>query len=381
MILLCLLLFLEISYILYKIMELLFEGKLTEKEILEKAKQFGAFDGAKLDDNLFIHGDNFAGLSKLWNTFGKCIDLVYIDPPFNTNQVFAVTDKRCRTISRTKNGQVAYSDNMSKGEFLEFLRERLVLIRELLTDRGSIYLHIDYKIGHYVKILMDEIFGEENYRNDITRIKSNPKNFDRKAYGNEKDVIYFYCKNGKKQLWNEIKEPASLAELEKLFSKIDENGRRYTTIPLHAPGETNGVTGSEWRGMLPPEGRHWRTDPAAFDEMDAKGLIEWSKNGNPRIKKYADEHKGKKIQDVWEFKDPQYPIYPTEKNLDMLLRIIDESSAPDSVVMDCFAGSGSTLLAANLRGRKWVGMDASNVSAKTVSSRGSDIGEFKIIKI
>ena len=148
---------------------------------------------------------------------------------------------------------------------------------------------------------------------------------------------------------------------------------------MHAPGETNGITGGEWRGMLPPEGRHWRTDPTVFDEMDRNGLIEWSKNGNPRIKKYADEHKGKKIQDIWEFKDPQYPRYPTEKNLDMLLRIVDESSLPNSVVMDCFAGSGTTLWAAHLRNRQWVGMDASNVSLRTISKRKDELGDFILI--
>lgn len=359
-------------------MELIFENKLTKTEILDKAKSFGKFEDLSLDNNLFLYGDNFEGLSKVYNTFGPCVDLIYIDPPFNTNQTFSVSEGRCSAISRAKNGLVAYSDQMTKSEFLEFLRERLIIMRELLTDRGSLYLHIDCKIGHYVKILLDEIFGEENFRNDITRIKSNPKNFDRKAYGNEKDVIYFYCKDAKNQIWNEIKEKATDAELEKLFPKVDKNGRRYTTIPLHAPGETNGVTGSEWRGMLPPEGRHWRTDPAVFDEMDANGLIEWSKTGNPRIKKFADEHKGKKIQDTWEFKDPQYPRYPTEKNIDMLLRIIDESSNKDSIVMDCFAGSGTTLWAANIRGRKWIGMDASPVSLKTINKRENEIGKFTL---
>lgn len=362
------------------VMELKFENKLTEKQILEKAKDFGKLDTNALDTNLFIFGDNFEGMAKLYNTFGPCVDLVYIDPPFNTNQTFSVSEGRCSSISRAKNGLIAYSDQLTKAEFLEFLRERIILIKNLLTDKGSLYLHIDCKIGHYVKILLDEIFGEENYRNDITRIKSNPKNFNRKAYGNEKDVIYFYCKNAKNQIWNEIKIKETDEELEKLFPKFDENGRRYTTIPLHAPGETNGVTGSEWRGMLPPEGRHWRTDPTVFDVMDRNGLIEWSRNGNPRIKKFADEHQGKKIQDIWKFKDPQYPRYPTEKNLDMLLRIVDESSLDDSIVMDCFAGGGTTLWAAHIRSRKWIGMDASSIALKTITKRKDEIGDFTLIE-
>jgi adenine-specific DNA-methyltransferase len=139
---------------------------------------------------------------------------------------------------------------MERYEYFEFIRERLVLIRELLSDKGSIYIHIDYKVGHYIKILMDEIFGIDNFKNDITRIKSNPKNFSRTAYGNEKDMILFYAKNKDNNIWNEIRTTLTSKELLKSFSKIDENGERYTTIPLHAPGSTSeGITGQEWRGM------------------------------------------------------------------------------------------------------------------------------------
>ena len=280
-----------------------------------------------------------------------------------------VTDNRKNAVSRSKNSVVAYSDNLSREDFLEFIRERLVLLRELLSEKGSIYLHIDTKVGHYIKILMDEVFGADNFKNDITRIKSNPKNFSRSAYGNEKDVIYFYAKNYTKNIWHEVKVPIDKEEMEKKFPKIDKDGRRYTTIPLHAPGESNGITGKSWRNMNPPEGRHWRTNPSEFDRLDSLGLIEWSSNGNPRIKKYADEHNGKKMQDVWKFKDPQYPLYPTEKNLDMLKFIIKQSSNQDSIVLDCFCGSGSTLLAAEELGRKWIGIDSSEIAIKTVKER------------
>jgi len=362
-------------------MELIFKGKKSQEEILDSAKKYGKLNDNSLDKSIFLYGDNFEGLSKIYNTFGSCVDLVYIDPPYNTNQIFAVSNGRSNTISRSKKGSIAYSDQMTKDEFLEFLFERIVLLHAVLSEKGSLYLHIDTKIGHYVKILLDEVFGEENFRNDITRIKSNPKNFDRKAYGNVKDVIYFYCKKEGNQIWNEIKEPLDSEELLKLFPKVDANGRHYTTIPLHAPGETNGVTGQPWRGMMPPEGRHWRTDPAKFDEMDKLGLIEWSKNGNPRIKKFADEHKGKKIQDIWTFKDPQYPKYPTEKNFGMILRIVDMSSNKNSIIMDCFAGSGTTLTAAFYRGRKWIGMDSSEISLKVIENREVEAGPFNLITL
>ena len=282
-------------------------------------------------------------MASLLEKYRGKIDLVYIDPPFNTDQIFSVGEKRVSTISRSKSGRVAYSDVMTKDEFLKFMYERFVLIRELLSKNGSLYVHIDVKMGHYFKVMLDEIFGDEGFRNDITRIKSNPKNFSRPAYGNQKDMILFYAK-GSKNIWNDIREACSEEELASRFSKIDENGRRYTTIPLHAPGESSPTspTGMPWRGMNPPEGRLWRTDPAEFDRLDSLGLIEWSSKGNPRIKKYADEHQGKKIQDIWEYKDPQYPLYPTEKNLEMLELIVKQSSNIGGIVMDCFSGSGST---------------------------------------
>ena len=155
-----------------------------------------------------------------------------------------------------------------------------------------------------------------------------------------------------------------------MFQKIDEYGRRYNTVPIHAPGETqNGETGEMWRGMLPPKGRHWRSPPNELDKLDEQGLLEWSKNGVPRIKKFADEHKGKKIQDIWRYKDPAYPVYPTEKNAEMLEMIIRQSSNPDSIVLDCFAGSGSTLLAAQNLNRRWIGIDASSVAIQTIQNR------------
>ena len=140
-------------------------------------------------NNLLIQGDNVEGLNHLLfekNLKGK-IDLVYIDPPFATNGNFTITDGRATTISNSRNGVVAYSDKLTGQDFIEFLRKRLVLIKELLSNKGSIYLHIDYKIGHYVKVMMDEVFGIKNFRNDITRIKCNPKNFKRTGYGNVKD--------------------------------------------------------------------------------------------------------------------------------------------------------------------------------------------------
>jgi len=297
----------------------------------------------------------------------ESIDLVYIDPPFATGGEFKTdSNGRVATISSSSSGKIAYSDKLTGSAFIEFLRERVQIIYDLLSSQGSFYLHIDYKIGHYVKVLMDKVFGIDNFRSDISRIKCNPKNFKRIGYGNIKDMVLFYTKS-ENPIWNEPKEMYSDADIEKLFPKVDKNGRRYTTVPIHAPGET--LNPQSFKGLLPPKGRHWRTDVKTLEEWDADGLIEWSSNGNPRKKIFSDEQEGKRMQDIWEFKDPQYPDYPTEKNLEMLKMIVKTSSNLGSIVLDCFCGSGTTLFAAQLLDRKWIGVDQSETAIATTEKR------------
>lgn len=324
-----------------------------------------------MDKDILIKGDNVEALEWLLkekNLKGD-VDLVYIDPPFATNSHFTITDGRASTISNSRNGDIAYSDKLIGIDFIEFLRQRLILLKQLLSNEGSIYLHIDYKIGHYVKVMMDEVFGIENFRNDITRIKCNPKNFQRIGYGNIKDLILFYTKSGN-PIWNEPKEAYSEKNLEELFSKVDENGRKYTTVPIHAPGETqNGKSSEPFKGMSPPKGRHWRTDVATLEKWDAEGLIEWSSTGNPRKIIFADERDGKRRQDIWEFKDPQYPTYPTEKNPALLDLIVRTSSNVNSIVLDCFCGSGTTLKAAQLNKRRWIGVDESEHAIEATKNK------------
>ncbi len=321
--------------------------------------------------NILIFGENIVGLHHLieHEKLGGKIDLIYIDPPFATGTDFMISEGRANTVSSSKTGKVAYTDKLKGKDFLQFLKERLVLLKTLLSEQGSIYLHIDYKIGHYVKILMDEIFGIENFRNDITRIKSNPKNFNRVGYGNIKDMILFYTKSAN-PIWNEPRIPYTKKDLEKLFPKIDSQGRRYTTVPIHAPGETvNGQSNKRFKGLLPPKGRHWRTSVETLETWDRAGLIEWSSSGNPRKKIFADERQGKRVQDIWEFKDPQYPVYPTEKNEKMLELIIKTSSNPGSIVLDAFCGSGTTLKAAQLLGRHWIGIDKSELAIRATREK------------
>ena len=325
----------------------------------------------------YLHaGDNLEGM-RLVREQGIEVDLVYIDPPFATNNDFLIDRDRANSISAS--GELAYSDKTVGDAYLGELRLRLCAIRDVMSPTASIYLHIDVKMEHHVRMLMDEVFGPRNFRNSITRIKCNPKNFDRNSFGNIKDTILFYSMSPTRITWNPQREPLTFNDLERLFPHVDSAGRRYTTTPLHAPGVTrNGATGEPWRGMAPPPGRHWRYHPRKLDELDADGRIAWSATGNPRKIRYATDHDkheegpSKLPQDVWTFKDPQRAVYPTQKNEAMLERIILTSSNQGDTVMDCYAGSGGTLLAAHRFGRRFIGMDASEQAIRVIESRLRD---------
>jgi len=315
--------------------------------------------------NRLYHGENFDVLLSLIADPIVCgkATLIYIDPPFSTQGAF---------LSRTQ--QKAYEDTMTGGQYVEFLRERLILLHRLLADWGSIYLHLDEKMVFEMKLIMDEIFGPSNYRNLIVRKKCNPKNFTHKAYGNIADFILFYTKTNN-FVWNRPVEALS-GESANEYQYIEPGtGRRYMKVPIHAPGIRNGETGKPWRGILPPPGKHWQYIPKTLEEMDARGEIFWSKNKNPRRKVYLDEHSGVGVQDIWmDFRDAhnqniRITGYPTEKNPDLLRRIIGASSNPGDLVLDCFAGSGTTLAVAHEMQRNWIGADSSPESLKTILSR------------
>ena len=327
----------------------------SPKEFLQEPYK-NALQGDFSKSNLLIFDDNLNAMQFLLQekAYKNALDLIYIDPPFATNNTFRMGS----TISASLSANVAYDDKFSLETYLEFLYYRFILMREMLSEKGSIYVHTDSKIGHYVKIVLDEIFGKERFINDITRIKCNPKNFAKKGYGNVKDSILFYSK-GADFIWDEVSQKVSQSDLAKRFNKRDEKGA-YTTIPLHAPGETkNGESGQEWNGLKPPKGRHWRCALSDLDSLQKKGLIEWSKNGNPRKKIYAKDYGYKKIQDIWEFKDSQKVLYPTQKNTALLRQILLMSSNENSLVMDCFCGGGGFLQEASCLKRKFIGIDES----------------------
>lgn len=344
-----------------------YEGKIAVDEILRK--KYDSFSTCysvtEEAENHLYFGDNLDALLYLLNNgYRGKITLIYIDPPFSTASNFVNRDQIH-----------AYSDSLCGGEYVEFLRQRLVVMRELLSDDGSIYLHLDGNMAFTMKLIMDEIFGEKNCRAFITRKKCSTKNYTKNTYGNISDYIMFYSKTAS-YVWNRPYDPWEYDRMIEEYPCVDqETGRRYKKVPVHAPGVRNGETGKEWRGKLPPKGKHWQYTPDKLDALDAAGEIYWSPTGNPRRKVYCDPQKGIPVQDIWlDYRDSinqaqKTTGYPTEKNYDMLKLIVGASSNPDDIVLDCFAGSGTTLGAAFELKRKWIGVDNSIESMKAIFKR------------
>lgn len=343
-----------------------YPGKKSADEILATAP--GRFQPSTIHnggENRLYHADNLSVLAALAqdeSVVGK-VKLVYIDPPYATAAAFE---------SRTQTH--AYNDHLVGPAFVESLRERLILIHRLLADDGSLYLHLDERMAFHFRIVLDEIFGERNFRNCITRKKCNPKNYTRKTYGNVADYILFYSKSDT-YVWNRSIETWDDARATKEYQCVDEQGRRFKKVPVHAPGVRNGETGKAWRGKMPPPGKHWQYTPSKLDEMDAQGDIYWSATGNPRRKIYLEDSSGVPVQDIWmDMRDAHNQNihitgYPTEKNPAMLARIIEASSNPGDLVMDCYVGSGTTIAVAETLKRRWIGVDQSDEAIRTTLHR------------
>jgi adenine-specific DNA-methyltransferase len=316
-------------------------------------------------DNRLYHADNLPVLAALLAdpAVAGRVRLVYIDPPFATAAAF---ESRAQAH--------AYDDALVGAAYLESLRARLVLLHRLLADDGSLYLHLDERMAFHARVVLDEVFGAQGYRNCITRKKCNPKNYTRRTYGNVADYVLFYTKT-ERYVWNRPVAAWDDERAAREYPCVDAQGRRFKRVPLHAPGVRRGETGKPWRGRPPPPGKHWQYPPATLDELDARGEIHWSKAGNPRRRLYLEASAGVPLQDIWtDVRDAHNQNihvtgYPTEKPPELLARLVAASSDPGDLVLDCFAGSGTTLAAAAALGRRWIGVDRSDEAIATILRR------------
>jgi DNA modification methylase len=257
--------------------------------------------------------------------------------------------------------------------YLVYMVQRLLHMKSLLRPTGSVYLHCDPTASHYIKVMMDGIFGHQNFRNEVIW-KRTSAHSSAKRYGPVHDVMLFYTKSDK-YTWHKQFGEYDQHYLDEFYTHVDPDGRRWRRSDLTGAGIRHGETGESWRGIdVTAKGRHWFTAPAELEKLDAAGKIHWptKTGGMPMLKRYIDEQKGVPIQDVWTDIKPLHNLaaerlgYPTQKPIELLKRIITASSDKGDVVFDPFCGCGTTVYAAQETGRQWIGCDVAILAIKLI---------------
>ena len=333
--------------------------------------------------NMLIWGDNKLVMASLLKDFRGKIDLIYIDPPFDvgadfTMQVPIGEEKEAVQKDQSLLEMVAYRDMWGKGtdSYFHMMFERLVLMKELISENGSIYIHVGPNISHYIKALMDEIFGGENYLNDICWQRFSFHS-DAKRFGIVHDSILFYSK-GDKRTWNIQRVPLKESYIDSHFRNIDESGRKFKMADALGKGQGPSRRFGN-RVIDPPAGTHWRWSQERIDELMEQGKIAFTKSGTPAMKIYLDEVEGAAIHSIWTDVYPVNPQaderlgYDTQKPEALLERIIRASSNEGDLVADFFCGSGTTGAVAERLGRRWIMCDLGRFAIHTSRKRLIDL--------
>ena len=321
--------------------------------------------------NKIFWGDNLQVMSHLLKEYRGKVNLVYIDPPFDSRSDYKkrilLKGKRL-TNEFTAFEEKQYTDIWTNDEYLQFMYERLTLIREFLSEEGTLWLHCDYHKSHYLKCICDEIFSESSFINEIIWNRATPRGNVKLGLSVAHDVILVYGKSQDPE-WHPPLLPYS-EEYKNRFTKIDPDGRNYTTDSLINPNPNRPNLDYEWRGVR----RVWRVTQEKMEEYEKQGKIEYTSNGVARQKRYLDELEGRPMTTLW---NDIYPVnsqarerqdYPTQKPETLLERIIDTASQPGGLIFDCFAGSGTTQAVAMKRGRRFIGADI-NLGAVQITTK------------
>lgn len=366
--------------------------------------------GDQTGNNRLYYGDNLEVLHKY--IADESVDLVYLDPPFNSNRNYnvifgrhpgdrdvaaqiqafddtwhwtPVTDQQYQRYAlagelpdQVGEALIAFRTLLGENDAMAYLvnmAPRLVELHRVLKATGSLYLHCDPTMSHYLKLLLDAVFGAERFRNEISWQRAGAKN-DSLRYGRCHDVILFYTV-GKTFTWNAEYLPFEEKSVVKNYTHTEPGtGRRYRRGDLTA-GKPGGDVDFEWHGVRPYRGRHWAYSREKLDQMYAEGRIEFRKTGMPVYKRYLDEQPGVPLQDVWidirlASADKERLGYPTQKPLKLLERIISASSNPGDLVLDAFCGCGTAIDAAQRLGRRWVGIDVAFIAVDIIEKRLHD---------
>ena len=353
--------------------------------------------GANPKQNRIIRGECLSACAYLKEQ-GIQVDLVYIDPPFASGADYAkkVYIRRnplvAKAIAQAENEldvdelkafeEKMYGDVWDKERYLNWMYENLMAIKSVMSDEASIYVHLDYHIGHYVKILMDEIFGEDNFRNEIIWKRSTAHN-DSTGFANLHDCIFYYSKSSE-LYFDTPMVPYSQEYIERYYNKVDEDGRKYLDRDLSAKGLKGAGYSYSWKG----KDGYWRCPITTMERLDKENRLYYTTNGTPRYKQYLDEMEGVPAQDLWtdifavNSQAEERVDYATQKPEALLERVIKASSNEGMLVADFFGGSGVTAAVANKLGRRFIHCDIGVNSIQTVRDRLlADKAEFEVLEI
>ena len=343
------------------------------KKVAEDAQGYKQQTGkpsALVDTRVIYCGDNLEQLKKLPDA---CVDLIYIDPPFNSNRNYEVF------WGETKEKRAFEDRHASTQAYIEFMRPRCLELRRVLKATGSFYYHCDWHASHYVKVMLDQIFGENSFRSDIIWKRTFAHGNVGRNYGNIADSIFFYT-IGDKYTWNQPCIFLSPEEINEKYPYTDLNGRRWQSVTLRNPGvrpnlhypymASNGKT-------YQPHQNGWSCNLQRMQQYDREGRLHFplKATGALRLKMYADESGGERLQNIWTDIPPiganaaERLGYPTQKPIPLLVRIINASSNPNDIVLDAFCGCGTALVAAQNLGRQWIGIDFSPTACRVMAKR------------
>lgn len=329
-----------------------------------------------VDTRVVYCGDNLDQLRKLPDA---CVDLVYIDPPFNSNRNYEVF------WGETKEKRAFEDRHASTEAYIAFMRPRCFELHRVLKKTGSFYYHCDWHASHYVKVMLDQIFGENGFINEIIWKRQSAHNDAKQGsmhYGRTHDTIFLYVGNADEHTFNHQYVPYDEEYVKQFYSNVEpETGRRFQYGDLTGPGgASKGNPEYEFLGVT----RFWRYSKEKMQELYDQGRIEFRPKGKvPRLKRYLDEAKGMPVGSVWNDIRPLINFgneslgYPTQKPLPLLERIIKTSSNENDIVLDAFCGCGTALVAAENLGRQWIGIDVSPTACRVMAKRLRDVCGIK----
>ena len=373
----------------------LYEMELKEQILCKQASGTGA--GKNPNHNMVIRGECLSACAYLRDK-GIFVDLIYVDPPFASGADYAkkVYIRRNPKVAELM-GQIEknldieeirafeekmYGDIWDKERYLNWMYENLMAMKSIMSEEASIYVHLDYHIGHYVKILLDEIFGEDNFRNEIIWKRATAHS-DAEFYGNNFDCIFFYTKSQSGYTFNTTYQEYDESYLAR-FSNTDPDGRKWDSGNLTAKGLQGGGYDYEYKGCR----SLWRMPLKRMEELDKQGRLHFTKNGGIRSKVYLDELPGMPSQSMWTDLNPvnsqadERVDYATQKPEALLERIIKASSNEGMLVADFFGGSGTTARVANRLNRRFIHTDIGINSIQVTRDKLIEQGaEFDVLEV